>query len=126
MSASARRQFELSLHFGSSPITPTLPSSRSYLAALAAAERALSQGVRHVVADASTQFGASSVRAMRFELGRTVEQSVDSLGARFDHYVEVVRRSRDIGRMSCGLTSKQDTRSWRSDWSIKVCSMAKA
>jgi hypothetical protein len=28
---------------------------------------------------------------MRFELGRTVEQSVDSLGARFDHYVEVVK-----------------------------------
>jgi AraC-like DNA-binding protein len=91
VSSHARRQFGFSLHFGSSRVTRTLPLSRSYLAALAAAERALSEGTRLVDANATTPSGAASLRAMRFELGRRAEQGADSLGARFDHYAEVVR-----------------------------------
>jgi AraC-like DNA-binding protein len=91
VSAEARRRFGYSLRFGSSPVMPSLPLSRSYFSALAAAERALGQGTRLVEAEANAPAHTLSVRAMRFELGRTAEQSVESLGARFDHYVEVAK-----------------------------------
>jgi AraC-like DNA-binding protein len=86
----ARRRFGFSLHCGTSPATTSLPLSRSYLDALAAAERALSQDVR-LVAAAPKAGPARSLRLMRLDLGKSGEQDADALGARFDHYLEAVK-----------------------------------
>jgi AraC-like DNA-binding protein len=90
ISALGDRRFGLSLHFGSSATSKTLPLSRSYHAALAGAERALSQGSRLVTADAAVDGSTQSLRQIREDLCRAVEEAPDSLGARFERYLETV------------------------------------
>jgi AraC-like DNA-binding protein len=84
------RRFGLSLHFGSSAASRSLPLSRSYQAALQAAERALARGVRITESEPRASEPIQSLRRMREELCRAVEESPDSLGARFDRYLETV------------------------------------
>ncbi|HEV8246277.1 MAG TPA: AraC family transcriptional regulator [Polyangiaceae bacterium] len=84
------RRYRLSLHFGIGAASPTLPLSRSYQSALAAAERALSQGTRIELAQPSAARPREALRLIRRELGRAVEEQPSSLGARFDRYLEAV------------------------------------
>ncbi|HEV8244554.1 MAG TPA: hypothetical protein VGP93_02170, partial [Polyangiaceae bacterium] len=87
--AVARRDFGLSLHFGTAEASQ-LPLHRAYQAALAAAEAALVRGVRVVNADASSSGSMVSLWHLRQELGRASEQHPDLLKARFDRYLEAV------------------------------------
>jgi AraC-like DNA-binding protein len=88
--AIARRSFGLALHFGMSLATTPTPPSRTYLAALGAAESALVQGTRIVVAEPGKGRPAQSLRHLRRELGRIVQMRPDLLGPRFDRYLELV------------------------------------
>ena len=83
----ARREFGLGMHFGLS----VLPSSltEQYQTALAAAESAVSKGVRLV--DAGDALPAENpLGALRRELGERVEENPQTLPARFDRYLEAV------------------------------------
>ncbi|HEV8247340.1 MAG TPA: AraC family transcriptional regulator, partial [Polyangiaceae bacterium] len=86
----ARRRFGLSLHFGASVAAGSAPLSRSYQAALGAAESALAQGTRMVIADPRASRPAYSLSQLRAELCAEVEQRPDLLRPRFDRYLEVV------------------------------------
>ena len=85
-----KRRFGLSLHFGSSLASRSLPLSRSYQAALHAAEGALANGAKIMTAEAPTAGPTQSLRKIREELCKAVEESPGSLGARFDRYLETV------------------------------------
>ena len=85
-----RRRFGLSLHFGAAVALGSEPLSRSYQAALGAAESALAQGTRMIIAGAPTNRPAHSLSDLRAELRAGVEQRPDLLPARFDRYLEVV------------------------------------
>ncbi len=86
--ALARRRFGLSLHLGISQ-GATVPLSRSYQAALGAAESALIQGAKLVTADPGTD-RPSWLRHLRDELRRVVQEQPRMLPARFDRFLEVV------------------------------------
>jgi AraC-like DNA-binding protein len=86
----ARRDCGLSLSFGASAALGSVPLSRSYQAALAAAESALVSGERLVVAQTIERRSGHSLRHLRRELERAVDQRPDSLPARFDRYLETV------------------------------------
>jgi AraC-like DNA-binding protein len=86
----ARRRFSLAMHFGVSAAAESVPLSRAYQAALGAAESALAQGVRIVTADATTLRPGRSLRHLRQQLGRIVEERPAELAARFDRYLEAV------------------------------------
>jgi AraC-like DNA-binding protein len=85
-----RRRFGLSLHFGASVASGAEPLSRSYQAALGAAESALAQGTKMVIAEALASRPARSLSHLRDELCAEVEERPDLLPARFDRYLEVV------------------------------------
>jgi AraC-like DNA-binding protein len=87
-SSVARRELGLSLHCGIAAEPDAVP--RSYQVALAAAESALVQGAKVVVAQTGQSRPAHSIRHLREELGRAVEEQPDRLGARFDRYMEAV------------------------------------
>jgi AraC-like DNA-binding protein len=85
-----RRRYGLSLHFGASAASRAEPLSRSYQAALGAAEVALAQGARVIFADSLVIRPARSLSQLRTELCAEVEQRPDLLPARFDRYLEVI------------------------------------
>jgi len=91
----ARRRFGLSLHFGIATVSESTPLSRSYQTALAAAESALTQGVKVVVAEGDPRRPQESLRRLRQELGSIIEERPALLAARFDRYLEAVA-------VSCG------------------------
>jgi AraC-like DNA-binding protein len=88
VSAVARGDFGLSLHFGASVVQESVPLVRSYEAALGAAESALAQGEPWVAALPSAPH--APLRHLREELGRVVEERPDLLAPRFDRYLEAV------------------------------------
>jgi AraC-like DNA-binding protein len=86
----ARREFGLSLHFGASAAARSAPLSMSYEAALAAAESALTQDTRLVIAGPSVRQQSDLLSQARQELERAAHGSAESLPARFDRYLEAV------------------------------------
>jgi two-component system response regulator YesN len=84
----ARRELDLSLHFGASHGAQREPLHLQYRSALAAAQSALGRRQRLVMAEAGS--APSSLRELRRELGHALEERADSLEARFDRYLEVV------------------------------------
>ena len=88
--ADLARPFALSMHFGVSAASESAPLSRSYQAALGAAESALAQGIRIVTADPTTLRPGPSFRHLRQQLDRIVEERPGELAARFDRYLEAV------------------------------------
>jgi AraC-like DNA-binding protein len=89
-SALARQRFGLSLSFGVSAISESTLLSRTYQAALGAAESALTQGVKLVIAEGDAKPPQESLRLLRQELGSVVEERPGLLAARFDRYLEAV------------------------------------
>jgi AraC-like DNA-binding protein len=89
-SALARQRFGLSLYFGIAAASESTLLSQSYQAALGAAESALSQGVKVVIAEGDAKRPQGSLRRLREELGSVVEERPGLLAARFDRYLEAV------------------------------------
>jgi AraC-like DNA-binding protein len=90
VSTLARRSFGLDVHFGACLGGPSVPLSRTYQAAVGAAEAALTQDTRMVVAAQDARQPAHSLRHLREELGSAVEERPKALAARFDRYLEAV------------------------------------
>ncbi|HEV8244789.1 MAG TPA: AraC family transcriptional regulator, partial [Polyangiaceae bacterium] len=90
--ALARQSYGLSLHFGASSATRggAAVLSRDYHAALAAAESALTQGVRLVLSEPGAKQPRASLRHLRQELGAAAEEHPGDLAARFDRFLEAV------------------------------------
>jgi AraC-like DNA-binding protein len=86
----ARRRFGLLLHFGASAASSREPLSRSYQAALGAAEAALAQGAPLLFANEHVSKPSRSLRQLRDDLCTEVEQRPDLLPARFDRYLEMI------------------------------------
>jgi AraC-like DNA-binding protein len=86
----ARQKFGLSLHFGVCGASESAPLSTSYQTALGAAESALTQGTKLVVAEGEARPQRESLRRLRRELGSAIEEHPGSLAARFDRYLEAV------------------------------------
>jgi AraC-like DNA-binding protein len=84
-----RRELGFSLHFGALEPKRGRPLPESYQGALAAADRALAQGVRFMQAD-TVSSSAQSLRRLRSELVRGVELEPSAFSARFDGYLETV------------------------------------
>jgi hypothetical protein len=64
--------------------------SGSYQTTLGAAEIALAQGTRLVEVEPDAKPGTHSLRHLREELSRIVEERPELLGARFDRYLEAL------------------------------------
>jgi AraC-like DNA-binding protein len=92
VAAIAGRRFAFRLHLGLSHLPSTASLPDHYEAALAAAESALSQGVRIANTFATFPTSAAVLRKLQRELGELVEQKPDTLPARFDRYLEAVAR----------------------------------
>jgi AraC-like DNA-binding protein len=88
--ALARKEFQLSLHFGAEVAVASESLSRTYQAALGAAETAVAQGTSFVMADRNARHSSHSLRHLRQELSRAVAERPQLLGARFDRYLEAV------------------------------------
>lgn len=86
----ARQRFGLSLHFGVAAASESTLLSRSYQAALGAAESALTRGVKLVIAKGNDRPPQGSLRRLRQELGAVIEERPGVLAARFDRYLEAV------------------------------------
>jgi len=86
----AKKKFGLVLHFGASVASPAAPLSRSYEAALGAAESALTQGTRMLIAEPGKNRQRPSLRHLREDLGNELEEHPELLRARFDRYLEAV------------------------------------
>ena len=85
--ALARNRFGLDLHVGVSTLSLPLPTQ--FQAALAAAESALSKGLRVVPAEVVTT-AANPLRQLRRDLAKVAEVTPSALPARFDRYVAAV------------------------------------
>ncbi|HEV8244502.1 MAG TPA: AraC family transcriptional regulator, partial [Polyangiaceae bacterium] len=90
VAALGRQRFALSLHFGMAVAAETAALSASYERALSAAETALVQGKKLIVAGAGGEAPSTSLRHLRQELVATVEEHPELLCARFDRYLEAV------------------------------------
>jgi AraC-like DNA-binding protein len=86
----ARRRYGLNLHLGTGSVPTSAALSEHYAVALAAAEAALSRGVRIVHAAADSPKPRSALGELRRQLGELAEERADSLPARFDRYLEAV------------------------------------
>jgi AraC-like DNA-binding protein len=87
----ARQRFGLSLFMGVSSASESTLLSRCYQIALGAAESALTQGIKLVVAESGGDAPRQeSLRRLRHELGAVVEERPGWLAARFDRYLEAV------------------------------------
>jgi AraC-like DNA-binding protein len=84
----ARKRFGLVVHFGLCETQGGEMLSRSYQDALRAAESALAARVE--MAESGSTRQVPSLRNLREELGRSIEERPDLLGARFDAYLEAV------------------------------------
>ncbi|HEV8247663.1 MAG TPA: hypothetical protein VGP93_17935, partial [Polyangiaceae bacterium] len=89
-SAIARERFGLVLHCGMSIATGSMPLNESFQAALGAAQSALMQGTRIVVAEPLGSRPAYSLRHLYEELARIAVERPELLGARFDRYLGAV------------------------------------
>ncbi|HEV8247713.1 MAG TPA: hypothetical protein VGP93_18185, partial [Polyangiaceae bacterium] len=69
------QSFGFSLHCGVSPASRAIPPSRSYQAALAAAESALSRDEKMLAAESGNAFSLHPLRGLRKELARAVLES---------------------------------------------------
>jgi AraC-like DNA-binding protein len=85
------RQFDLALHSGITLGSTSALLSRSYQAALGAAESALARGSELLVANAERD--RPSLAELRRSLRSGVEERPDLLAARFDRYLEAVAAS---------------------------------
>jgi AraC-like DNA-binding protein len=90
VSSIARRRFGFTMHFGASVGSGSAELGRSYQAALGAAESALAQDARLVMADAREPTRARPLATLRDELVRAAEETAGRLPAQFDRYVEAV------------------------------------
>jgi AraC-like DNA-binding protein len=90
----ARRRFGFSLHLGMSATSGSQSISTRYEQALAAAERALSQGAPLVNAESLVESprspSASPIGELREALGAASEERPKALIARFERYIEAV------------------------------------
>jgi AraC-like DNA-binding protein len=86
----ARRRFGFSLHLGVSAASGSQPITVRYEEALAAAERALSQGAPLVHAEPGAHRVASPIGDLREELGAASEERPKALISRFERYIEAV------------------------------------
>jgi len=86
----ADRRFGLRSYFGASGIVGAEPLSRSFQAALSAAEAAVAAESRLVIASADAPHPVQSHRRLRRELGALSEDHPNQLAARFDRYIEAV------------------------------------
>jgi AraC-like DNA-binding protein len=84
------RRFGLELYLGTSLEAKARPLSRRYYDALAAAESALTSRKKLVVWNATSTTRSGSLRGLREELGRVIEEDPRSLAAKFDGYLEAV------------------------------------
>jgi AraC-like DNA-binding protein len=91
VAAMARERFGLTLYFGASAAIGSAPLSRSYRAALGAAESAFSQGAPYVHADPEHQDGAS-LWQLRQRLSLASQERPGLLPARFELYLDAVTR----------------------------------
>ncbi|HEV8248145.1 MAG TPA: helix-turn-helix domain-containing protein [Polyangiaceae bacterium] len=85
----ARRTYGLRLHLGFGPVREKAPLSMRYQLALAAAERALVQGLRTAPATSSSARPEHTLRNARAELGRHLSP-LGELAPRFDRYLDLV------------------------------------
>jgi AraC-like DNA-binding protein len=90
VSALGRQRFGLSLHFGAAICGVTESLSGSYQQALGAAESALVQGERLVMAETAGKRPVHSLRQLHRELVAVVEEHPEQLGARFERYLQAV------------------------------------
>jgi AraC-like DNA-binding protein len=90
LSAIARQRHGLSAHFGACAWSESFPLSRSYQAALAAAESSLMIGRHLELGEPVVGRRPHSLRHLRDELRKAVEEQPQLLGARFDRYLEAI------------------------------------
>jgi AraC-like DNA-binding protein len=88
--AALARRFDFSLHAGISQATDRSSLSARHLAALSAAERALSLGARSEFGQPRPERLTERMRALRSELGRSAQAGPGLLSARFERYIETV------------------------------------
>jgi AraC-like DNA-binding protein len=88
VATSARQLYGLSVHFGASANSASRLAADDYQAALAAAEAALTQGTRIVVAEPRKEPPQEGLREMRDDLARVAAEQPSQLVARFDRYAE--------------------------------------
>jgi len=86
----ALRDVGLSIHMGASSPTGHAPLGERYAQALGAAERALSRGLRMMIAEPSAVRSSSLVRQLRTELAVLTERQPRTLLTRFERYIEAV------------------------------------
>jgi AraC-like DNA-binding protein len=86
----AERRFGLTLHFGAGLGSGAAPLSRTYQDALGAAESALTSNRKLVLSDPSARQRGPSLRALRDELARSVEEDPGALSPKLDRYLEAV------------------------------------
>lgn len=88
--AFAKKQFGFVMHFGAawSAGSASLPSV--YQIAIGTAETALARGIPIAFAEPNAMLGRSSLRHLREQLARAVEEQPQQLGARFERYLETV------------------------------------
>jgi AraC-like DNA-binding protein len=86
----ALRRFGLSLRVGISATDLSAPISRSYQAALDAAEAALTEGAKLVTAEAGPRRRTRRLGELRKGLAVDVEERPEVLAARFERYLEAV------------------------------------
>ena len=102
----ARDRFGLEIHFGASVAPSSVSLSRSYEAALGAAESAVAEQRTIVVRDVSTRDSSVSLRDLRKDLGVELEERPDLAAARFERYLDATAhqcgyRRLDIARGHC-------------------------
>jgi AraC-like DNA-binding protein len=90
LAALAKRRFGLTLHLGASLGKGERPLDALYQDALGAAELALTSGQSLVIADPAAPRPANSLRDLREELGRAIEERPESLPAKFERFLEVL------------------------------------
>lgn len=86
----ARRKYGLDLHLGLGTMPSSASLSEHYAAALAAAEAALSRGVRIVHTASEPPRPRSVLGELRRQLGELAGERADLLPATFDRYLEAV------------------------------------
>jgi AraC-like DNA-binding protein len=90
--ALGRERFGLDLYFGASAAVGSIPLSRSYRAALSAAEDALANGQRFVSARPAQTDARISLWQLRRELSNVLGERPELVAARFESYLAAVAR----------------------------------
>ena len=109
-----RQRFGLSLHFGASVAVGSAPLSRSYQTALGAAETALAQRAKIIIAEPGARAPIASLRQLRQDLSTGLEGHPELIAARFDRYLEAVaphcghRLEAALGHLEAGFERLTD------------------